>query len=543
MAARRQSVCLFCQVLQSAIGRRRINTTAKRRLETIALRNEEHQFPYSHSTETARRDGVNMRAENDMQGNAARSMQAKDRPLPEGPTAEEMRLAMEDFQALCDQRDLRLQVLRKISNPWPTWNEKNHHNANFEAKKPQLQLPEAGAAIVPHHVFRITVRETLGNGDKAVRLVLRAQLLQCHYPRDVLRILAAAMLQHKVIARNLANLTEPIIRAMYRIRNNVSDPEVLRTLNLITKRFELAGVYHRAPLLYVGLKFAARSRSLNSMKRYLRLIRERQVGMSSHVFRSVIAKCSIGHRGLGEIRNGRWHRGQLMQVLTGFDDCRHLPPEEQYHLGSFLVRDDWQYLHGWVAVLGRCKDSDAVWREWELWKTCPARLKPRGLDGQENAMTTKSRGDYWFVEQMTYTDDLKRAWQLVDETCVEVKRMKGRVKSRLLEGLEFAPEITDELKELLVWKYDRELSRIEDAFSVKWTPLLSDGLAAVAGNGVHELVGDEEEALEKLSTIDVGAEDFGFPYEEGGSRLVDAEEQPLHDAQEKGFVDASTSSP
>lgn len=441
--------------------------------------------------------------------------------------ASELQQAYLDFETFTNNKDLRVEALRNLRNPWPPWNENNKpmNGHSSGTKKAAPQPPEAAAAPIPHNVFRRIVREA--EGYKAIRQILRAQLLRCEIPQDVMRITAVAM-QTPVVAKNFAALTEPIIRALYRCRNNVSDPEILRTIKMISTRFDMAGLDYARHMLFVGVKFAARARSLSSMKWFLKRIRANGEGMSSNIFRSIIAKFSIGHRGLGEIRNGRWRREQLLQVLTGFDDCAGLPPDEQYHLGSFMIREDWQYLHGWVAVLARCRDVDGVIREWEMWRESPARCQPRALNGQAKTMTTKLRGEHWFLEQMTYTRDLKRAWKLLEETGLDFRTLKPRVKSALLEGLEHAPCLNEDMREAMIWKYDLELSKIEKALGVTWSN----------STGSHTLIPDQtqEESLECLAAHDFGAEnEYGFPYDdaEEGQPIVESRERDLHDAREE----------
>jgi len=269
------------------------------------------------------------------------------------------------------------------------------------------------------------------------------------------------------------------------------------------------------------------------MKKYLKLLRDSGATMTSNAFRSVIAKFSIGHRGLGEIRNGRWRREQLMQVLKGFEEDVDLPPEQQYHLGTFLRRDDWQYLHGWVTVLARCKDADAVWCEWEMWKQSPARLHPKKLESQSGEMTSRRRGDYWFVEQMTYTGDYKRAWKMVEETGIDFRTLKDRIKMSLLDCAEYATVWDDEMRAMMIKKYDADLTKIEKALGVQWVASGEE-----EGEGTHELFGDQEAALEKLGSDDWKLEeDFGFPYFDDKAIVPEQEERALHDAEEEGLAE------
>ena len=197
-----------------------------------------------------------------------------------------------------------------------------------------------------------------------------------------------------------------------------------------------------------------------------------------------------------------------MHVLTGYEGSERIT-EPSENLETFLVRDDWQYLHGWVAVLARCKASDLIWEEWQLWKASATCTHPKQLDSHIHPMNTKFRGDYWFVEQMSYTGDLKRAWDMLRETSIPFPRLKARVRNRLLEGVEHAGVWTEQLRQAMLYKYDTELAQIEKAFGVKWEH--GDG----ATEGRHVLFRDQWEALEDLGRPDWQPEiDYGFPYEE-----------------------------
>jgi hypothetical protein len=442
---------------------------------------------------------------------------------------DDMREALLGLEALVKRKDLRIRVLQNLSNPWPEVPRTHTRSRDVSlVPKPHLQLPEAGAAPIPHSVFRQNIKNAVGN--KAIRLVMRAQLLRCERPKEILRVAAVAMQSHQTAA-HLAVIHDAIMRALYRCRNHVSDPKILSTIIAIVARFDMAGVYVHPQLIHMGFKFAARARSVVGMQRFLKVQRERFGAMSSNQFRSVIAKFSIGHRGLGEIRNGRWKKAELLQVLHGFQDAKDLPPEKQYHLGTFLDRSDWQFLHGWVAVLARCKDSDAIWEEWLLWKQSEARLQPKQLRSQDSKMNTRIRGDYWFVEQMTYTGDYERAWSMLGETELSFSRFKTRVKHRLLERADLVHKWSPELSEAMLHKYDADLSQIERAFGVIW-----EMSAPEAEDGKHVLFRDQEEALDELGADDWKPEiDYGFPYDDDAP-IVSDQEQLLHDAQEDGLA-------
>ncbi|KAL1303681.1 hypothetical protein AAFC00_007035 [Neodothiora populina] len=361
---------------------------------------------------------------------------------------------------------------------------------------------------LPHAVFRKAILED-NLGARAYRRVLRQQLLRSQLPNDILRVIAVAM-QRRETAQYVPSMQESLRRAVYRARNNVSDEDILKTINVIYRRLKYASLPVPEEILKLGLKFAARSRSLQGMKCYLREYKTSGTKMSRVVFRATIAKFSIGTRGLGEIRNGRWKRDELLQVLLGFKDT---PPQDAHHLGVFLQRADWQFLHGWLTALSRCRAVDDLWHEWQLWLACRERIFPRRLnipDPNEN-MTTKHRGDYWFVEQMTYAGDLEKAWEMLRVTGIPFARVRARVKTRLIEGAQYAILPTHEITDELLRKYDEELRKIEDALGVEWMC----GAAGGRGRGYHVPRRELEDRLEMLSEPDyVFDPEYGYPWDE-----------------------------
>jgi len=226
--------------------------------------------------------------------------------------------------------------------------------------------------------------------------------------------------------------------------------------------------------------------------------------VNANLFRSVIAKFSIGVRGLGEIRNGRWKRGDMLQILLRFKDVD--PDEEPYHLGTFLSRDDWEYWHGWVAVLARCRAKEEVWREWEAWKDCEERKRNTTLKGGAAAMnlTSRTRGDRWFVEQMVHARDPEGAWKVFEESQLAFNRLPMGVRDGLLEGLQHATVWGEDIRLALEQKYVRDLERIESTMGVRWIAGRNEG------EGFH-VIGDEnlEDVLERLS-MPPSTELYGF---------------------------------
>lgn len=336
------------------------------------------------------------------------------------------------------------------------------------------------------------------------RKLMKEQLLRCQWPSDILRVMSVAM-QRKDIAKEWTSTTDHVRRALYRSRNNASDSRIVQTINVIVKRLEMANLPVHPDLIALGVRFAARSRSLKDMKRYLKYIKLAGGKMNRHTFRCIIAKFSVGHRGLGEIRNGRWKRSELLQVLLGFDDT---PPEEAYHLRLFLQRDNWQIFHVWIVILARCRAVDELWKEWEYWRQSPQRNNPRRLHVPGKTVTTATRGDHWFIEQMAHAGDMEKAWQMLRETAIPFAEIKPSVRARLLDGAEYAT-VPDELIRIeLLQKYATQLTKIEAALGIEWVS--PEG----AAQGYHVVSQDLEDALEKLA--DPGFElepDYGFPWD------------------------------
>nr|POF18055.1 hypothetical protein CFP56_13466 [Quercus suber] len=366
---------------------------------------------------------------------------------------------------------------------------------------------------LPHEKFRelliMHCPATPGPADKPLRTLLRHQLLHCDHPRDIQKVFAVAMPRGRA-ASTLASLHEPLTRAIYRCRAAVDDFTVLKLIGGIIARLRHADLPVVDDFLILGLKFAARTRSKEHMKKYLRQLRAHSIPLKSSKFRAIIAKCSIGCRGLGEIRNGRWQRDDLLEVLHGFHDCHHLPPSAQFHLATFMDRADWYYLHGWVAILSRCRDIPALQTEWESWKISDARCDPTKLVSRIGRTIAKRRGDHFFIENFALAGAHKEAWAVMQEAELNFSDLHPRVQLMMLDGVEFAHVFDDSIRDGLLRKYDIQLQKIEAALGVRW---ISPG-EVENGRGSHQSIEDIEIALERLAVPDWKLEeDFGYPYD------------------------------
>jgi hypothetical protein len=352
------------------------------------------------------------------------------------------------------------------------------------ARLPHLAQKQALETVDEH---RRRVHSELS--QKGIRKLIREQLLRVQTPRDVLQIVAVAM-QRRQVAQEIATLDQSITAAMYRVRHHASDPDVLSVLNVIIDRFRREGLPIRHDLITFGLRFAARARSLPAMKRYLKDAKEMNVHISGDVFRSIVAKFSIGSSGIGEIRNGRWKRDHLIQVLLGFDD---MDPRHPYNLGVFLKRDDWAYLHSWVAVLARCKAVDKVWNEWQWWRDSDMRKASPQVAKKPASHTVRTRGDAWMVEQLLFAGAPQLAWEVFYETELSLCQLPPSSRRWLVEHPEHVREWDEPMKQALLEKYAFDLAEIEEQMGIQW---ISQG-----EEGYHKLPEGEdmEEALEKLS--------------------------------------------
>ena len=326
--------------------------------------------------------------------------------------------------------------------------------------------------------------------QKDMRRLMKEQFERCRTPRDILQIVAVAI-QRRETAVQVTHLHFPILAALYRVRDSATDPEILAALNVIVNRFRKERLPIAHEFIIVGLRFAARSRSLPAMKRYLKDAKEMGMHISGRAFRSIVAKFSIGRHGLGEIRNGRWKKEQLLQVLLGFEG---MDPAEAYHLGAFLRRDDWAYFHGWVAVLARCKAIDQLWSEWKWWRDSEERASNKQLVRSPQGFTVKTRGDAWFIEQLCYAGEYERAWQILYETKTPTRLLSWVAKDWLMDHPEYARAWDEPIKQLLMEKYENELKKIEKAMGVKWVSEGNEGFHISCAEGE-----DAELIMEKLA--------------------------------------------
>jgi hypothetical protein len=102
---------------------------------------------------------------------------------------------------------------------------------------------------------------------------MREQFLRCQTTQDIMRVLAVAF-QRKETTRELVDMEVSIVRALYRARDTTTDHKILGAITTIVSRFRRENLPITRYFLAAGIKFAARTRSLPGMKRYLKLYTE-----------------------------------------------------------------------------------------------------------------------------------------------------------------------------------------------------------------------------------------------------------------------------
>ena len=298
---------------------------------------------------------------------------------------------------------------------------------------------------------------------KETRSILRAQIAQARNTKDILRVVAVAVQKRRFLS-DLGIVTYFLLHSLYRMRMCESDVRILTVIMIIYKRLKMVGIDLSYECLGMGLTFSARARSLKGMKIFLSELQKRGLPMGPTLFRSLIAKFSIGTRGLGQIRNGSWKRDELVQVLLGFPGTPK--DDEPFHLETFLIRENWQFLTGWLAVLAWCQAKDELWKEWELWLANPIRVMSRELkDPGAKSPSVKIRGDRWFIEQFLNAEDPPKAWRAFEESGLTLDQLRPSIRQRLLDTAVYAKAWPAYIVKALEQKVEEDLADITTALT------------------------------------------------------------------------------
>jgi len=356
----------------------------------------------------------------------------------------------------------------------------------YEIQSELRDIQEKLTIVISRREFR-TFREA-----KQVRSLIRRHLNGCRTVKDIQRVVAVAA-QRRVTAEGIFDCWHTLCRAFYRARERTSDARIASAMiGLIAYFHILKRIIVPVDVATVAIKFAARSRSLTMTRRLLWEFKSQGWAMNHKLFRSIIAKCSIGRRGFGEVRNGCWKKSDLNIVLLGplHDEAK----KEPHHLETFLKRNDWQYLHGWIVILSRCRAKEQLWKEWQIWRDSSARRNGDWLTAvrynPNSGLTFRRRGDNWFVRHLLLAGDPKRAWEAFGESGMDFFDLSVQVRSVLLENLEFRTSWNARMEKELLKKYEEDLDALERRLGVKW----------VSGNpGYHVLDVNFQQRLEELA--------------------------------------------
>lgn len=329
---------------------------------------------------------------------------------------------------------------------------------------------------------------------------------RCNTVRDVYLVVAIAFLKPQS-ALVISRLSEPITRALFRSREWASDRRVYTVYHSLIQRMEKANLKIDSQLYFQRVKFAARSRDPLAMQRALWPFRFGGVKLTVTQFRCIVGKFSVGFNGYGEIRNGRWRTRDLLPVLFGFAGTKSgkIPgPTEDYHLGSFLNREDWQILCAWLLVLSRLRAVDQIWAEWQLWRDSDLRRSGQDvLDG--NSVSLSRKRDGFFIRSMAVAGGTRYGWRMLSESKIDFWKLDVISRTKLfddIDGLHITADAFDgqlSLKNALLEKYAHDLREIESKLGVSWEP-------DEQGGGRHILNEDIEERFEKLSDPNFGYE-------------------------------------
>jgi hypothetical protein len=329
--------------------------------------------------------------------------------------------------------------------------------------------------------------------EKQIRSLIRRHLNGCRTVKDIQRVIAVAV-QRRVTAEGFLDCWHTLCRAFYRVRDHTSDVRIASAmLGLIAYFHILKGMVVPVNIVTVAIKFAARSRNLAMTRRLLWEFKCQGWAMNHKMFRSIIAKCSIGRSGFGEVRNGRWKKSDILAVLLGplHDEAR----KEPHHLETFLKRNDWQYLHGWIVILSRCRAKEQLWKEWEIWRDSSERRNGDWLTvvrhSPDSGPTFRRRGDNLFVRHLLLAGDPRAAWKAFGESGMDFFDLSVQVRSVLLENLEFRTSWNEKMERELLKKYEEDLDALERRLGLKW----------VSGNpGYHVPEVNFEQKLEELAS-------------------------------------------
>ena len=349
-------------------------------------------------------------------------------------------------------------------------------------------IEEELTITISRHLFRELTQPW------ALRRLILQHLKACSTVKDIYRVVAVAV-QRRRSALALVQCDVPLSCVFHQARGTTSDKRIASAMIGLISYLRIKGLPILPALLSSGVRFGARSRSLQLMKRLLAELKKSDIPMTLRVFRSTIAKFSVGTQGFGEIRNGRWKRSDLLTVLLGplHDESKGEVP---CHLGTFINRNDWRYLYGWVFILARCRAADAIWHEWELWRDSSQRREGHWLTRAKpaggNALSFRVMGDTWFVRHLLIAGNQEMAWKCFEESGLGFFKLSKQIRSVLLENLEFATVWNQNMKKELLRKYKDDLEEIESRLGIKW-------VRRRGGNGYHRPTPDMRLKLEQLA--------------------------------------------
>ncbi|KAF2843718.1 hypothetical protein M501DRAFT_116591 [Patellaria atrata CBS 101060] len=342
-------------------------------------------------------------------------------------------------------------------------------------------------ALINQRSDRFSHEDQLPQHVTVIRRVLRDQLRECVFSKDLIRVIRVSIEQPRV-AQELVHIQPTIKQRLKVIRKNETSEAFSTTVNQIIYMMEAKSLVVSSEIWAIGLASASHTDSLPGIKRYLKAHRDNGIIIPSHLFMALITRLDPGMVGdeSKELRLRKekmskelrlwnneefndfclWNKEELFQLLLGFPDSS---ADQAHHLGSFLDRDNWPIYQAWIQLLANWGAGNEVWKEWEWWENSSTRQsKTLSKDPQGNSITAQALGDQWFIEQLFHTGNLERASQVVKSSGIDFSMLSFEVRNGLLDNPEYATlwkhEISEEMKE----QYSGKLQKIEETLGIQW---------------------------------------------------------------------------
>ncbi len=261
-------------------------------------------------------------------------------------------------------------------------------------------------------------------------------------------------------AERLMKVQLDLLDALWHTGNLQHTPQVAIFFNSIAAQLRSIVPKLSSDLVMAGMKYAIRSRSWLSLRRYLREYRDNGYSMSVEEFKSVVMKFRTvvipilnRHR-----KYTTWMRN-FRALLAGskLADVPALPGDDEFSLRSFLPVGSSECLIVYLQALCCLGATEALWQEWLSWQKLPTNYP------------TSDRMDIikCFIFELQSRDPV-RAWKVVKDSGLTFDALTQNEWARLLGNEEAVCVLPKGIDSLLLQIYRSRLSKIEQALHVTW---------------------------------------------------------------------------